>query len=116
MTWPNVGVANNYIPLIFAIAYASLGLPESTKNVDPFSHFRTAHGSRVIGHTRTCPFPLKVAPWHGATWTPSNTMIPWAQPSPHPEWHRGRFNRFCTAAERGLFNRIRHVAPVCTRM
>ena len=39
--------------------------------------FGTAHGivSSVVSHARACPFPQKIAPTHGAMWTPSHTWF-----------------------------------------
>ena len=66
------------------------GPSESTTqtDLDGFSHFYTAHG-------RACPFPLKIAPRHGAIWTPSNTWLPGrTYPSSHPKRHLDRFSHF----------------------
>jgi len=59
----------------------------------------TYHTTKVITqkatYSKLCP---KIG-CHGNVpqhrWTPSNT-IPWAHPSPQPEWHLDRFGRLCT--------------------
>jgi len=74
----------------------------------------TAYGRRPCSGMS---FPLKIAHWHEAIWTPSNTwFLNWAHLISHPKRHLDRFSCFCRTAEHGRFNRIRHVAPMCSLM
>jgi len=56
--------------MVFA-RWRQLGPPESSTQtafrlVQPFLQSSL---QSVVGQARACPFPLKIAPWHGATWT-----------------------------------------------
>jgi len=48
--------------------------PKPKRHLDWFSHFCTAHGSVLSGMPGHV-LPLKIDPWHGVIWTPSNTWF-----------------------------------------
>jgi len=68
--------------------------PHPKRHVDRFSRFRTTYDAESPYFTMGSPFILKTARSHAEIPSQSNTMLPSAQPSPHPKRHLDRFSRF----------------------
>ena len=72
--------------LLLPLAHPS---PQPKGQIDRFSCFCTADGTKSLYFTMDAPFP-KNCPFQWGSGPPSN-MIPWAHPSTQPKWHLNCF-------------------------
>ena len=80
----------NTTELVLPSAHPS---PQPKRQIDQFSRFCTAHGTKSLYFTVGAPF-AKSFLFPRGIWTPILHVIPWAHPNPQPKRHLNQFSHF----------------------